>query len=120
MSETSSQPGSLRTYGPVIVAYLLATALTGAYFWGDSIDYAIEIIAGKPFWEFGHLFWRPLGTLLGLVPVSLVPGAPDRQASIVLLLTCACWLSGLGCVVWLRGLLRWSGLNGWSADLAVL
>ena len=121
MSEAVSPPGRLRTYGPVVAAYLLATAVTGAYQWGDSIDYAIEIRAGMRFWEFGHLFWRPLGALLAaLVPASFVPGAPDQRAAIIVLYVVVCWLSGLGCVVWLRGLLRWAGLNGWPADFAVV
>ena len=58
MSDVVPTPGRLRTYGPAVAAYLLATAATGAYFWGDSIDYAIEIRAGLHYWEFGHLFWR--------------------------------------------------------------
>jgi hypothetical protein len=119
MSDAVSPPSRLRIYGPVVAVYLLATAATGAYFWGDSIDYAIEVLADLRFWEFGHLFWRPLGALLAVVPPALLPGESDHRMAIVLLLTCVCWLSGLGCVVWLRGLLRWSGLNGWPADLAV-
>ena len=115
-----SPPGSLRTYGPAVMVYLLATAVTGAYQWGDSIDYAIEIRAGMRYWEFGHLFWRPLGTLLAaLVPPSYVPCAQDERTAILLLLVAVCWLSGLACVVWLRGLLRWAGVNGWPADFAV-
>src|SRR5579872_7230273 len=115
-----SPPGSLRTYGPAVMVYLLATAVTGAYQWGDSIVYAIEIRAGMRYWEFGHLFWRPLGTLLAaLVPPSYVPCAQDERTAILLLLVAVCWLSGLACVVWLRGLLRWAGVNGWPADFAV-
>jgi hypothetical protein len=115
------RPGALRTYGPAVAAYLLATAVTGAYQWGDSIDYVIEIRAHMRFLEFGHLFWRPLGSLLAaLAQPSYIPGATNEQTAILVLLVAVCWLAGLGCVVWLRGLLRWAGMNGWPADFAVV
>ncbi len=110
-----THPGLARTYGPAVAAYVVATAATGAYLWGDSVDYADEVHVGAHFWEFGHLFWRPLGTLLA----AIVPASPGPKTNLVLLLA-VCWLSGLGCVVWLRGLLRWAGLRGWPADLAVV
>jgi len=121
MSDADPPPGPGRIYGPAVVVYLLATAATGAYFWGDSIDYAIELRRGLRFWEFGHLFWRPLGALLvAVVGPAQLPGAADERAGIVLLFVAVCWLSGLGCVVWLRGLLRYAGINGVPAAVAVL
>ena len=65
----------VRNYGPALAIYLFATAFTAPHFWGDSIDYAIEIRGGMLYWEFGHLFWRPLGTLLRDLAA---PWASDR------------------------------------------
>lgn len=108
-----------RTYGPGVVVYLLITAITAAHFWGDSTDYAVEILSNQRFWEFGHLFWRPLGALLmTAAPAAWLPAADDH-AAVVLLLAGVSWLAGLACVVGLRGLLRWADINGWPADIAV-
>src|SRR5262249_58486488 len=102
-SDAVPPPGPVRTYGWAVAVYLLATAATGAYFWGDSLDYAIELRSNLRWWEFGHLFWRPLGALLAaIVPPSQLPGAADERSGIVILLVAVCWLSGLGCVVVLR------------------
>src|SRR5271154_2054173 len=79
-----------RTFGPVVLVYLLATLLTGAQFWGDSIDYAEGILDHRNFWDFGHLFWRPLGWLLAkaLMPLMQVLGAADERTGVLLLLVC--------------------------------
>ena len=43
---TPPMPGWFRTLGPAAVAYLVATPLTGAHFWGDSVDYAESVLNG--------------------------------------------------------------------------
>jgi hypothetical protein len=115
-------PGPLRTFGPAALAYLLATALTGAHFWGDSVDYAEGALDGNHFWDFGHLFWRPFGWLLARALLPLTPhlGAADDRAGVLLLLLAVCWLAGLGSVLFLRGLLHEAGARPWAADLAAL
>jgi hypothetical protein len=119
---TSSPPGWLRTLGPTALAYILATALTGAYFWGDSVDYAEDVLDGSHFWDFGHLFWRPLGTLLaeGLLPLTAHLGAADDRAGVLMLLRAVCWLSGLGCLLLLRAMMADVGIRPRAADLATL
>jgi len=52
-----------------VLVYFLAALFTSAYFMADTADYLDSILAyvnGRDydFWEFGHLFWRPLGALL--------------------------------------------------------
>jgi hypothetical protein len=112
--------GLLRAYGPAALAYLLATALTGAHFWGDSIDYAEGALTGHEFWDFGHLFWRPLGwLLLKLTPAGLFDSAEERVRPLLLLLG-VCWLAGLGSVLFLRAFLRESGVRSWAAELTTL
>ena len=55
--------------------YVLATWLTDAAFMGDTEDYVDSAVAFRNgvdyrFWEFGHLFWRPLGWLLSALRAS--------------------------------------------------
>lgn len=59
----------MKAYFPYIFGaaiFLFAVVLTDAIFWADAADYVDSVVAfeqGKNynFWEFGHLFWRPLG-----------------------------------------------------------
>jgi hypothetical protein len=96
----------LRRYGLVGLIYLLATFFTDAFFMGDTADYVESVIIGLDFWEFGHLFWRPLGWLLFQVfqtPVSWIVGAsiPAQVAAIFIAIT---WVSGLLSVFLLHSL----------------
>ncbi len=119
---TPAGPSRARTFGPALLAYPIATALTGAHFWGDSVDYAEGALDGNHFWDFGHLFWRPLGWLLGQALLPLTPslGAADERAGMLMLLLAVCWLAGLGSLLFLRGLLAEAGIRPWPADLAAL
>ena len=49
--------------------YLLLMACTGAFFMADTVDYVQAAVLRDQginyvFWDFRHLFWRPLGWLL--------------------------------------------------------
>ncbi len=113
-------PHWLRVFGPSAVAYALATALMGAHFWGDSIDYAEGALTGHHFWDFGHLFWRPLGRLLlPLFPPDAF-GSSDERISALLPLLLVCWLAGLGSLLLLRALLHEVGIGPCAADLTAL
>lgn len=51
-------------FGALIFTF--AVVVTDAVFWADTADYVDSAIAFRAdrdyhFWEFGHLFWRPLG-----------------------------------------------------------
>jgi len=115
-------PSRLRTLGPTALAYVIATALLGAHFWGDGVDYAESILKGGLLCDFGHLYWRPLGWLLaqGLLPFMTFLGAADGRAGVLLLLLAVCWLAGLGCLLLFRGLLADAGIRPWAADLTAL
>jgi hypothetical protein len=96
----------LSRFGLVGFVYVLATCLTDAFFMGDSADYIYSVIHGKNFWEFGHLFWRPLGWLLFQVcqtPVSRVVGA-DVSAQVAAIYIAITWVSGLLSVLLLHAL----------------
>ncbi len=121
-NRTPSPPGWLRTLGPAALAYVVATALTGAFFWGDSVDYAEGVLDGSHFWDFGHLFWRPLGTLLakGLLPLMAQLGAADERAGVLMLLRSVSWLSGLGSLLLLRLMMADAGIRSRAANFATL
>ena len=91
----------------VVLAYLLATWLTGAFFMGDTIDYAAAVAARAGgadqyyFWDFGHLIWRPLGWLVFqlLSPVFSRFLGPDVTVNILVTLIALSWLGGLVSVI---------------------
>lgn len=113
--------GLLRRFGPVVLVYLFETWFTRPYFWGDSVDYARDIVSGTHFWEFGHLLWRPLGWLLAsaCLPFTQARGL-DEEAGVVLLLAAVSWLAGLGCLVLLRSLVGRACRHHLTADLVTL
>jgi hypothetical protein len=59
----------MKSFFPYIfgaLIFLFAIVLTDPVFWADSADYVDSVVAFQQnqnynFWEFGHLFWRPLG-----------------------------------------------------------
>lgn len=100
-------------YGLVLAVYVLATWLTNAAFMGDTDDYvdsAVAFVNGVDyrFWEFGHLFWRPLGWLLSRVwlPVTQLRVGADTRANVMLTFLIINWLAGLMGVLALFAMLR--------------
>jgi len=113
--------------GPVVAVYVLATWLTGASFMGDSPYYVDSIVAhanggGSEFWEFGHLFWRPLGRLASqaLLPVTRVFVGADYRLNVWLTLLIICWVCGLLAAVSLCGLVRAVCQKRWAANLTAI
>lgn len=131
----------LRRYGLVLVVYLLASLFTSAYFMGDTPGYVVSILAYEgvpryaaenpvvrdyssqnPFWEFGHLFWRPLGYLLfnTFEPLSRLIVGSDPALNVVFLLVAVNWLAGLLSVFCLHAIaLKISG-RLWAANVATI
>lgn len=63
---TNTSPLGKYFYFSVALVYLIAIVLTDGHYWGDSADYVDSVISYEQgdyyhFWDFGHLFWRPLG-----------------------------------------------------------
>lgn len=118
---TSSSTSQLRVEIPrafldikwPLLAYLIASFATRAYFMGDTRDYADSIVArsvGRDyyFWEFGHVIWRPLGYLVFLISEPITPyfvGA-DALVQATLVLLVLSWLSGLLSVLSLHWILK--------------
>src|SRR5262245_49633134 len=98
--------GSLAgNYGPVLIVYILATTLTGAYFMGDTVDYVDSIITGSQFWEFGHLLWRPIGQVLFqlLEPVARSITKGGDRVNIAFIFVAVNWIAGALSIVFMRG-----------------
>jgi hypothetical protein len=124
---TSGRQGRWALLALIVLLYVLATWLTGPHFVGDSAFYAFSIVAhdqgrASPFWDFGHLLWRPLGLVLYRSFRGIVPGwfDPDAPRGIEFLLACVSWLSGLVCVVALFLMLRRHRPSLWVAVLVGL
>ncbi len=95
-----------RTYGPIIIAYLLLTAFTAANNPGDTIHYAEDILRSDLFFDFGHLLWRPVGYLLSILtgPLMRLFVHTEPSANIIRTLLAINWLAGLVCVCLIRSL----------------
>src|SRR5262245_39252681 len=74
---------------------------------GDTVDYAVEALRfDRGGWEFGHLWWVPLGWA-----ARSLAGVGDRPG-VVRIFLAANRLSGLACVLLLRGLRTRAGVAG--------
>ena len=100
----------------VVALYIGALGFTNAHFMADSGGYVVSILAyagvehyiienpsvgdfrsENPFWEFGHLYWRPIGFLLYKVfaPVSSLVVGPDPLYNVLFLLMSVNFVAGL-------------------------
>ena len=132
--DTSGRPSArawLRTYAPVVVAFVLAAWLTDAWFMGDTAVYAGSILnydAGAnptrefPFWEFGHLLWRPVGWLAyrAARPLTRLAVGDYPVAQATLALMGLNWIAGLVSVVAFRAFLSRLGARAWAANVAAV
>ncbi|MGH9900997.1 MAG: hypothetical protein ACRD68_04060, partial [Pyrinomonadaceae bacterium] len=117
----------VRRHGVALVAYVLATAFTNSAFMGDSNDYVESVMsfmsgAGHNFWEFGHLYWRPLGWLLSRVlrPVTQAFVGADERAGVMLTFLAVNWVAGLLCALVLNALLRRVCDREWVANVVTV
>jgi 4-amino-4-deoxy-L-arabinose transferase-like glycosyltransferase len=117
----------LRGPVPVAAVYVLATLVTYANYLADSADY-VESIAARVngndhyFWEFGHLYWRPLGWLLYTVfrPLTELVVGTDVRANIFFVLLVLNWIAGLASAVLLYlWVVRVTGRR-WAATAAAV
>ncbi|HKQ79441.1 MAG TPA: hypothetical protein VJ810_37450 [Blastocatellia bacterium] len=127
VSSTAARSARLRRYGPVIIVYTAMTAVTGAWFMGDTNDYVSEIyhytteLKGN-FWEFGHLLWQPLGyavfRLFGSLVRPLV--GDDPQTGMRFCLVALNWFAGLASVLFMHGMAARVSARDWAAHLATV
>ena len=114
----------LRPYAFVSAVYIFATWLTRSAFQADTPEYVGSIsehIQGRyvNFWEFGHLFWRPIGWLafrvFGSVAARFI--GSDQRLQITLVLIVVSWLCGSAASLLLLALLRVYDARGWIPQL---
>jgi len=93
---------SLREHGPLLACVLPVLAGTRGYYLADTQSYAADVArsytgAGGGLWEFGHLFWRPLGRVFVAAAWPLLGGVTGLSP---MLLTAAFFITvSLSCAV---------------------
>lgn len=87
--------------GLMTLVYLAATSATNAHFMADTVDYVESVLTGLEFWEFGHLFWRPLGWVMLQVfePVTSLIVGTDPETNVLVILMAFNWIAGLASVL---------------------
>jgi hypothetical protein len=97
------QPGKRvgRAVGLILIVYLVAWTSTRAHFMADTNVYAQAILrhqlGGKdvdyhlttsnPFWDFGHILWRPIGWLCFLLSQPITQWATHHNQRVEVILT---------------------------------
>lgn len=124
---TKTRYTSARSYVLVVTVYVVTTILTNAYFMADTPDYVDSIVAfagGRyyDFWEFGHLFWRPLGWFLYVVckPLTSFAVGDDVRLNVTLMLLVLGWLTGLLSVFALHGVIGRLCSRAWITSLVTV
>ncbi|HUE84272.1 MAG TPA: hypothetical protein VMM84_19385 [Pyrinomonadaceae bacterium] len=136
---TDRETRSNKLLAPLLIAalYFFAVGFTNAHFMADSGGYVVSILAysgvreyvvenpvvadyrsENAFWEFGHLFWRPLGFLLFKVfaPLSSFVVGSDPAHNVSFLLMSVNFVAGLVSAILLCALIyrltgrRWVAL----------
>lgn len=118
------------------LVYLTAWALTGAHFMADTNVYAQAIlrhqhgggdvdyhsVTGNPFWDFGHILWRPFGWICFVLarPVTQLIAHQNQRAEVLLTLIGINFLASLGSVLLFFKLSRKVVGNEWSAMVATI
>jgi hypothetical protein len=109
LADVPAGSGSSRRYwgfGAIVVFYAVAVLFTAPRYFGDTGVYVQHILLfdkgnfshyPNPLWEFGHLYWRPIGWVLfkcfgGLTPFA--KGGPETLAvtTVLVAFTAICGL----------------------------
>lgn len=99
-------PRPWRAWAILSGLYLAVTLLCRARFMGDTVDYVAEVLVfDRQGWEFGHLWWVPLGWA---VQASL---GLQSKAGIVWVFLTINWLSGLASLLLSYGFLVRAGIT---------
>jgi hypothetical protein len=133
--------GWLRQAWLVPVMYVFATFFTDAHFMADTGGYVVSILAYEgvqeyaaenpvvrdyrsenPFWESGHLLWRPLGLVLFNLFAPLcrpVVGTEPGPVTAFLLIAVS-WVAGLLSALLMYALTKRITGKAWAASLTTL
>ena len=118
----------------LIFGYLAIWACTRAHFMADTNAYALSILrhqhggasldyrllTSNPFWDFGHLLWRPLGWFCFVIvrPATELFASQNERAQVILTLIGINFVTALVCVFFFFRLARLIVGNNWVALLA--
>jgi hypothetical protein len=123
----SSWRPSVISAGLLVICYVLITALTGAHFMADTREYATHILefqraVANNLWDFGHLFWRPLGWLTFVLtkPVTRLFVGENERAQVIVTLIAITWICGLVSVVFFFDLTTRVVKRRWIALVATI
>ena len=122
-AETNRHKESVRLALVVLIlAYTTVWACTGAHFMADTNVYTAAILnhqygapsvdfrllTSNPFWDFGHILWRPLGWLCFVLgePVTRFFGHNSERAQVISTLIGLNFLAALACVLFFFQLTR--------------
>jgi 4-amino-4-deoxy-L-arabinose transferase-like glycosyltransferase len=120
--------------GAFVVCYVAVWAMTGAHFMADTNVYAqailrhqagaveadYRLLTSNPFWDFGHLLWRPSGWLgfWLMKPFTLWIAHGNERAEVLLTLFGINFLASAACVLLFFLLAKRIVANQWSALIA--
>jgi hypothetical protein len=100
-----------RDYLPVFAVYLAVTLFARAHFMADTADYVASVLGydagySAEFWEFGHLFWRPIIWLcyVTLRPLTRHIIGSDPGSNVIVVTFIINWIAGLVSVFMLQAL----------------
>jgi Dolichyl-phosphate-mannose-protein mannosyltransferase len=127
---------SIPGFIPLLAVCLILWLLTRAHFMADTNVYAdailrhqhgqdprdFRLITGNPFWDFGHLLWRPLGWIgFALArPLTVFARYPGERSGVILALLAINLLTAVaGMFFFFRLSSRISG-NPWPAFVSTL
>jgi hypothetical protein len=116
-------PAGLRRYGLALVVYIFATWFTAPHFMGDTLNHAFSVLGLKfPFWEFGHLLWRPAGWVFSriLEPLMSLTVGSDVRVNVLVTLLGLSWLAGLATVFLLCELTSLFCRKEWVINVAAI
>lgn len=102
-------------FGAII--FVAAIIFTDAAYWGDSADYVDSVVnfqqgGNYHFWEFGHLFWRPVGWFVWTQFFPLTENGYWR-GEIFSTFQWFSYVAGLGAILIFVGVLKYFKLPFW-------
>ena len=102
VAKTTNLEGSLFRRAAWTLIYVVLTWCTGAYFMADTIVYVggvnrFDEGINYLFWDFRHLFWRPLGWVVFHLLHPLLPASAtsDPRLTVTYIFLTINWLAGL-------------------------
>jgi hypothetical protein len=120
----------------LIVTYLSVWVSTQAHFMADTnvytqailrhqnggadVDY--RLMTGNPFWDFGHILWRPVGWLCFVIarPITQLFAPQSQRAGVLFTLLGINFLASFACVLFFFLMAKKVTGHEWAAAVAVL